>query len=165
MMNRSCNWLWSMISIADRWYLLMMCFTLILVSISNIMNNSSSVCSENRLSLPYQSGFKRLDIMMNRSCNWLWSKISIADRWYLLMMCLTLILASISNIMNNSLWVCSENQLWLPPFPSVDVTANLPGYIILSGYQIDCSKSVVNIAFTNSFSSNSLQYDFTSVNH
>ena len=26
---------------------------------------------------------------------------------------------------------------WLPPLPSVDVTANLPGYIILSGYQID----------------------------
>ena len=25
---------------------------------------------------------------------------------------------------------------WLPPLPSVDVTANLPGYIILSGYQI-----------------------------
>ena len=24
---------------------------------------------------------------------------------------------------------------WLPPLPSVDVTANLPGYIILSGYQ------------------------------
>ena len=25
---------------------------------------------------------------------------------------------------------------WLPPLPSVDVTANLPGYIILSGYQL-----------------------------
>ena len=26
---------------------------------------------------------------------------------------------------------------WLPPLPSVDVTANLPGYIILSGYQFE----------------------------
>ena len=33
---------------------------------------------------------------------------------------------------------------WLPPLPSVDVTANLPGYIILSGYQL-IRTGVVNV--------------------
>ena len=43
---------------------------------------------------------------------------------------------------------------WLPPLPSVDVTANLPGYIILSGYQ-------TGDAFTNN---RAAAYTFTGMN-
>ena len=115
MINRSCNWLWSIVSIAEGWYLLILCLTLISVSISNLMTNYLWVCSANQIWLPYhQSGFQRLDNMMNRSRNWLWSRVSITEGWYLLMLCLTLISASISNLMINYLWVCSANQIWLP---------------------------------------------------
>ena len=115
MINRSCNWLWSMVSGAEGWYLLMLCLTLIFAFISNLMIKYSWVCSVNRLLLTYwQSGFQRLDNMINRSCNWLWSIVSSAEGWYLLMLCLTLILASISNLTIIYSWVCSGNRVWLP---------------------------------------------------
>ena len=36
---------------------------------------------------------------------------------------------------------------WLPPLPSVDVTANLPGYIILSGYQLIIIRGKVKVDY------------------
>ena len=49
--------------------------------------------------------------MINRSCNWLWSMVSIAKGWYLFMLCLTLILASILNLLIIYSWICSENRI------------------------------------------------------
>ena len=57
-------------------------------------------------------GFHSIQNMINRSCNWLWSMVSSAEGWYLLILCLFFILASISNLMIYYLWVCSENRIW-----------------------------------------------------
>ena len=56
-------------------------------------------------------GFHSIQNMINRSCNWLWSMVSIAKGWYLFMLCLTLILASILNLLIIYSWICSENRI------------------------------------------------------
>ena len=115
MPRRSCNWLWSIISMALSWRLLA-----ISMNINRAFSPNQSIiyrwCSLEILTYrPYQQpDFKCLQIMPRRSCNWLWSIVSMAASCRLVTISMNIIRAFSPNQSITYRWGSLEILIYRP---------------------------------------------------